>query len=277
MSDMLVSSQAYFGQLVIVCSFLGGMVFGGLLCFRQTRRTGILGFAATCAVVALIVAGTEIAEGGRTIGHVLAAAAVIGFLFPIVGAAPACAIIGIARLLRAITRRTVKAMRTFSSNVVTDVLRIAKRRSDQECGPRRLSKASRLSTTFLVLTGTMFIGLNMGAISALATRFAPRLSIVTNCLDLISLILVTPKLFTIEERDNVRDLSIQTLRPFTITKITIPRNILTPVLRATMFVLLLFISKYLLDYNASKILVICGTLQDICQYPFPRDICQSIL
>ena len=141
MSDKLVSSQAYFGPLVIVCAFLAGMVFGGLLCFRQTPRTGILGLAATCTVMALIVAGSEIAEGGRTIGHVLAVVAVIGFLFPIVGTALACAIIGIARLLRAITRGTVKAIWTFSGNVLTD-LRIVKRPSDQECGSRRLSKAA---------------------------------------------------------------------------------------------------------------------------------------
>jgi hypothetical protein len=48
---------------------------------------------------------------------------------------------------------------------------------------------------FLVLTGIMLVGLNIGAISDLATRVAPRLSVVTNFLDLMSLILVTPKLF----------------------------------------------------------------------------------
>ena len=207
MFDKLASSQPHFGPLVIVyLLLLGGMIFGGLLCFRQTRRAGIRGLAVTCAVVALIIAGADIAEGGHTIGHVLGVAAAIGFVFPLVGTALACAIIGIVRLLRAIIRRTVKAIWTFSGNVLTDVRRITKRSSDQEPGPRRLSKASRLSVTFLVFTGIMLVGLNIGPISAVLTRFAPRLSVVTNSLDVISIILMTPKLFTIEA--DVPDLKI---------------------------------------------------------------------
>jgi hypothetical protein len=130
---------------------------------------------------------------------------------------------------------------------------------------------------FLVLTGIMLVGLKIGAISALATSVAPRLSIVTNCLDTISLILLTPKLFTIEARDNVRDLSIQMPRSFTFNKITIPRNILTPIFRAAMFLLLLLRLKYLGDYNASQLLVICETLNKIFANPFCDYISKHVI
>jgi hypothetical protein len=263
MSDKLVSSQASFGPLVIVyLLLLGGMIFGGLLCFRQTRRAGIRGLAATCSVVALIVAGWDIAEGGHTLGHVLVVAAVIGFVFPVVGTALACAIIGIARLLWTITRRTIRAIRTFGGDVLTDVRRIAKRPNDQERGPRRLSKASRLSVTFLVFTGIMLVGLNIGAISAVLTRVAPRLSVVTNFLDVISLILMTPKLFTIEAEADVRDLN-QPMRSFTFNKIIIPRNILIPFYRAALILFLILLTKYLVDYNASQLLAVCASFNKI--------------
>src|SRR5690348_14472667 len=112
MSDKLVSSQYFIVYLLL----LGGMIYGGLLCFRQTRRAGIRRLAATCSVVALIVAGWDIAEGGHTLGHVLAVAAGIGFVVPLVGTALACALIGIAQLLWAITRRAVRAIRTFGGD-----------------------------------------------------------------------------------------------------------------------------------------------------------------
>jgi hypothetical protein len=211
--------------------------------------------------VALIVAGWDIAEGGHTLGHVLAVAAGIGFVVPLVGTALACALIGIAQLLWAITRRAVRAIRTFGGDVLTDVRRIAKRSSDQERGPRRLSKASRLSVTFLVFTGIMLVGLNIGSISAVLTRVAPRLSVVTSFLDVISLILMTPKLFTIEAA--VGDERIQTMRSFTFNKIIIPRNILIPFFRATLFLLLLLMTKYLADYNTSQLLAVCEIFNKI--------------
>jgi hypothetical protein len=128
--------------VTVILSFLAGIAFGALLCFRH-RRTGMLGLAATCAGMAVIVVVTETA-GGSTIGQALKMAAVFAFFPPIFGAVLACVIIVIARLLWRITRRTVKAIWTFSGNVLTDVRRIAKRPSDQERGPRRLSKASLL-------------------------------------------------------------------------------------------------------------------------------------
>jgi len=260
------------------------MVFGGLLCFRQTRRTGILGFATTCAVVALIVAGTEIAAGGRTIGHVLTATAVIGFLFPIVGAAPACAIIGSALLLRAFTRRTLRAIFAFTGDVRTDVRRVVKRpTSGQERGLRTLSRASLLSLTFLALAGITLFGLNIESVSNFATRFAPRLSIVTNVLDLLSLILVTPKFFAIETRDNIRDLSVEMLRSFTINKINIPRNTITAISFGIVFVfvsllvIVFLVMTYNRTYGTAHFLVLIETLDKIYPTPFAEYIVKQVL
>ena len=115
---------------VIVASFLGGVAIGGLLCFRHWR-TGMLTLAATCAGVAIIMVVTEIAEGDRTTSGVLKAA---GLAFvPVIGTVLACVIIGIAQLLWAIARRTLKAIWTFGGNVLTDILHIVKRPSGQEC------------------------------------------------------------------------------------------------------------------------------------------------
>jgi hypothetical protein len=274
MPGKLVSSEVYFGPLfaytVIVVSFLGGMAFGGLLCFRH-RRTGILTLAATCAGVALIVGVSEIAEGGRTIGHVLKVAAGLASL-PIVGAAFACVIIGIARLLWGVARRKLKAIWAFTGDVLTDVLRIVKRpTSGQECGPRTLSKAFLLSLVFLALTGIILFQLNIGAIWNVATRFTPRLSIVTNVLDLLSLILVTPKFFTIEARDNVRNVSVQTLRSFAMNKIIIPRTTITSILFGAVLVSLFFLSLLMLAYSvfyqASQLVVLDETVNKI--FPSP--------
>jgi hypothetical protein len=247
-------------KMAAVFAFFSPMIgaFGALLCFRHWR-IGMLGLAATCAGMAVIEVVTRPA-GGSTIGQVL----VFAFFSSMLGAVLASVIIVITRWLWRITRRTVKAIGTFGGDVLTDVRGIAKRPTDQERGPRRLSKASRLSVTFLVFTGIMLVGLNIGAISAMLTRVAPRLSVVTNCLDVISLILMTPKLFTIESEADVLDLKIiQPMRSFTLNKIVIPRNILVPFYRATLIIFLIFISKYLVDYNASQLLAVCASFNKI--------------
>ena len=126
MPDNLISSQTdvsliFFADTVLVASVVGGVAFGVLLCFRRYRRTGMLGLAATCAGVGLIVVVTEIVQGGDTISHALmVAAGLIGF-FPILGAALACIIIGIARLLWAIARRVRKAIWNFSDSILKDM------------------------------------------------------------------------------------------------------------------------------------------------------------
>ena len=253
---------------VIVASFLGGVAIGGLLCFRH-RRTGMLALAATCAGVALIMVMIQIAEGGRTTGDVLKAA---GLAFsPVVGTVLACVIIGTTRLLWGIARRTLKAIWTFGGNVLTDILH--HREKIQRPRMRTtwtLSKASRRSLKFLVLIGIILILLNIGTIWNLATRVTPRLSIVTNVLDLISLILVTPKLVSIETRDNVRDLSIQTLRSLTINKINIPRSAITYILGGmilvSLFPLLLLMLAYSL-YQFSQLIALGETLNNI--FPSP--------
>jgi hypothetical protein len=83
MPGKLVSSEVYFWPLfeyaVLVTSFLGGIIFGGLLCFRRWR-TGMLGLAVTCAGMAMSVGVSGIAAGGRTIGDLLKEAAVLACL-----------------------------------------------------------------------------------------------------------------------------------------------------------------------------------------------------
>jgi hypothetical protein len=271
--DTAVSGHAYlvlFVRTVLAASSLGGFTFGALLCFRHWRRTGVLGLAATCAGLALIVVVSDTAEGS-TIGHSLMVAAGLAVVHPIGGAVLASVIIVITRWLWRITRRTGKAIGSFSGNVVTEVRRIAKRPSDQERGPRRFSKASRLSVTFLVFTGIMLVALNIESISNWATRIAPRLSIVTNVLDLLSLILVTPKFFAIETRDNVRDVSVEVLRSFTMNKIIIPRNTITAITFGAVIVLLLvvlfLVMEYNLTYGTANVLAFIETLNKI--YPIP--------
>jgi hypothetical protein len=72
---------------------------------------------------------------------------------------------------------------------------------------------------------------------------------------------MTPKLFTIEAA--VGDERIQTMRSFTFNKIIIPRNILIPFFRATLFLLLLLMTKYLADYNTSQLLAVCEIFNKI--------------
>jgi hypothetical protein len=80
---------------------------------------------------------------------------------------------------------------------------------------------------FLVVTLVIFAQLNIGAIWDFAAHVLPRLSIVTNVLDLLSLLLATPKLYSIETRDNVRNLSVRTLRLFNYKFETPPSTINT--------------------------------------------------
>jgi hypothetical protein len=199
--------------------------------------------------------------GDKTRGRQHGQALVFALFSSMLGAVLACVVIVITRLLWAIPRRTVRAIWTFGGDILADVRRIAKRPSDQERGPRRLSKASRLSVTFLVFTGVMLVGLKIGDISAMLTRVAPRLSVVTNFLDVISLILMTAKLFTIEA--DVDDLQTQTMPSTTFNKIIIPRNILIPFFRATLLLLLLLMTKYLVDYNAPQLLAVCEAFNKI--------------
>jgi len=274
MPDQVVSAQAYLGLLfactVLGTSVLAGMAFGALLCFRR-RRTAMLGLAATCAGVALIVVLTETAEGSP-ISHALEVAAGLASL-PIVAAVVAFILVGIARSLWAIARRTLNAIWSFGSNILADCLRIVTNPSGQERESRTLSKASRLTLRYLAFAEILVVALNIGAIADLATQVAPRLSIVTNVLDLISLILITPKLFTIETRDNVRGISMQTLRSFTLNKIVIPPNHVTYIIGAAMFVSLFslfpLVMKYLLDYQRSQLLEISNILKHTFPTPFP--------
>jgi hypothetical protein len=88
---------------------------------------------------------------GRTTSDVLKAAGLA--LSPVVGTVLACVIIGTARLLWGIGRRTLKAIWTFSGNVLTDILHLVKRPSGQECRPPwTLSISSRRSLKILVLS-----------------------------------------------------------------------------------------------------------------------------
>jgi hypothetical protein len=91
--------------VTVILSFLAGIAFGGLLCFRHWR-TGMLGLAATCAGMAVIVVVTE-TVGGSTIGQALKMAAVFAFFSPMLGAVLACVIIVITRWLWRITRPDV--------------------------------------------------------------------------------------------------------------------------------------------------------------------------
>ena len=171
---------------------------------------------------------------------------------PIGVAALTSVIIGITMFLWRVARRTLRAICAFTGDVLTDVLRAVKRpTSGQERGLRTLSRASLLSLIFLALAGIILFLLNIDSISTLVTRFTPRLSIVTNVLDLISLILITPKFFTIEARDNVRDVSVQMLRSFTINKINIPRTTITSIVFGAVVVSLLVLSLLVLAYDQS--------------------------
>jgi hypothetical protein len=226
---------------VIVASFLGGVAIGGLLCFRHWR-TGMLALPATCAGVALIMVMTEIAEGDHTTSGVLTAA---GLAFvPVIGTVLACVIIGTAWLLWAIFRRVPKAIGTFGGNVLTDFLRIVKRRSNKEDQPWALSKASLITLRFLAAAGLILFLLNIGALWHLTTLVMPRLSIVTNVLDLISLVLVTPKLSEL-----------------------LPPRTLTFVFRGALFlslyVLLLLALAIFINYTIPQFLELIGTVNKI--------------
>jgi len=256
------------------------MVFGGLLCFRRWR-IGMLGLAGTCLGMAMSVGASGIAAGGRTIGDLLKEAAVLACI-PIVVAALTSIIIGITLYLRWLVRRTLRAISAFTGDVRTDVRRVVKRpTSGQERGLRTLSRASLLSLTFLALAGITLFGLNIESISNLATRFAPRLSIVTNVLDLLSLILVTPKFFAIETRDNIRDLSVEMLRSFTINKINIPRNTITAISFGIVFVSLLVLVFLVMEYNrtygTTHFLALIETLNKIYPTPFADYIIKQVL
>lgn len=184
------TGQAYLGPVgtVFVASILGGMASGWLLWFRHWR-TGMLTLAATCGGMAMIVAVTEI-TGGSTIGHALKVGTGLAVVCPLIGTALACLV----WLLWSILRRLLKAIWTFGGNVLTDFLRIVKRQSDEEYRSQRSSKAFLITLRFLSVAGIMLFAFNIGTLWHLATRVMPRLSIITNVLDLISLVLVTPKI-----------------------------------------------------------------------------------
>jgi hypothetical protein len=171
-----------------------------------------------------------------------------------------------------VARHTLKAIWASTGDVLTDVLRVVKRpTSGQERGPRTFSKASLLSLAVLSFTVIILFLLKIGAISNLATRFSPRLSIVTNVLDLLSLVLVTPKFCTIQTRDNVRDVSVQTLRSFTINKINIPRTTMASVYFGAVLVSVLVLSLLVLTYDRSygtpQLLALTETLNKISPSP----------
>jgi hypothetical protein len=241
--------QLIFVVTVVLASFLGGIVSAGLICFRR-RQTGMLALAATCAGTALIVA-TTVVTGGGTIEHAGALGAKYAFV-PLVGAALVCLIVSIARIVRAIVRAVVKSVYAFSSDVLSDIRRVAAKRTDwSQDSLREVSKSSRRGLAFIAVLAVVLFGLNARAISDLATRLAPKLSTVTNVLDLISFILVTPKLFTIEIKNNLLDAYIHTLQGYTLGKVQLPRNIVTYSIGAMLllfsFSLLPLTLSYLLD------------------------------
>jgi hypothetical protein len=199
----------------------------------------MLALAAICAGVALIMVVTQIAEGRRTTGDVLKAAGV-GFS-PIIGTVLACVIIGIVRLLWWIIRRTLNHL-SLKSLVYIGVYIVA----------------------ILVL-------LNIGPIWNLAARVAPRLSTVTNVFDLISFIMVTPKLSSTEIKDNILDLCVQTLRLFTFNKINIPPSPATRILGGAILVslypLLTLITAYSL-HQFSQLIELGEIFNKILPNPF---------
>jgi hypothetical protein len=257
------------GTVTVILSFLAGMAFGVLLYFRH-RRTGIVGLAATCAGMALIVVVTETA-GGSTIGHALKMAAFFGLFSPMLGAVLACIIIVIVRFLCRITRRALEAVRTFIANVLTDVCRIVTRR-----GPRTLSNASFRTLAFLVFTVFIYVYLNIPAIWDFAERVLPRISVITNVLDLLRLLLATPKFSTMETRENVRGFSILTLRLFTF-KFEIPHSALAYVFGGAIIVsmplLLLLALSISQSYGNAQFIMLFKEVDTI----FPNPVFDCIL
>ena len=209
---------------IMLTSLLGGMISAGLICARR-RRIGVLILALSCAGAALIVA-TTIATGGGTIAEAGATGAKYA-LIPLAGAILIYVVVLLARIVWAIVRaivsilvRSVHAFNTFISEVARDIYQhLAKSADSSKDSRQALSKSSRRGLALIGISLIMLLGLNAKPISDLTARIAPRLSVITNIMDLISFILVTPKLFPVGVKDRLLNVYMHILQIDTLSQV----------------------------------------------------------
>lgn len=111
---------------------------------------------------------------------------------------------------------------------------------------------------FVAVLSTALFELNAKVISDFVTQLSPKLTTITNILDLISFVLVTPKLFTKDIRDNLLHAHTQTLQFYTLGKVQMPHNTITYFIGAFLllctFSLFPLFLLYLNDLNFSLLL-----------------------
>ena len=116
--------------------------------------------------------------------------------------------------------RSVHAFNTFISEVARDIYQhLAKSADSSKDSRQALSKSSRRGLALIGISLIMLLGLNAKPISDLTARIAPRLSVITNIMDLISFILVTPKLFPVGVKDRLLNVYMHILQIDTLSQV----------------------------------------------------------
>ena len=237
---MPVVSHFLIPGLVLAASSAGGAWSAWRMCFGRWRN-GLRTLAATAVVVGVLVAaGSTSAHGAATGIRFATFLLVIALLFSVP--------IAIVRLARFVVSRAFGEAKVYWRNLARDLGQIVAHRSDDsEVLPRIFSKHFRVTVTVLLLICVITFGLNAKRILAFASQIAPRLSVVTNVLDLFSFTLATPKFFTAEVKDSMLRLYMLTLQSYTFGRVQFPRNAFTYSLGALLFLCTFSLFPFLSD------------------------------
>jgi hypothetical protein len=254
-----------FAVTVVLSSFLFGMISGGLICFRRWRA-GLIALAVTYAATASTVATTIVTENG-TARHAAALGAIYG-LVPLVGTGLVCIGFLAVRFLRATIRAVVNSTWNFGATVLAGVHRvIAKPADHRDEYPRHLNKSSRRALSFLSVLLAISIGLHATTISGFLVYLAPKLPTATNILDLISFVMVTPKLFNEEAKNNLLATYIGVVRIYTLGKMRVPGNTITYSIGAMLLLCTFSLFPFLLiefnEINFSQLLSITSQFSQL--------------
>lgn len=230
--------------LVLGASSVGGAISAWLICYGRWRD-GLRTLVATSAATTVVVGATVAA--GSTFSH--GAATGIKFaVFPVTVALLVCVPISILRLARFAVSRAFVGAKEYWRNISRDIGQVTVHRADHpEAQPRTFSKHFWVTAAVLLLICVIMFGLHAKSISDFAASVAPRLSIITNVLDLLSFILATPKLFTTEVKDTLLRLYILVLQSYTFGKVQFPKNTFTYSLGALLFLCTFSLFPFLLD------------------------------
>jgi hypothetical protein len=189
-----------------------GGLCSGLLISVRWRKSG-----AYCLAISTIIGHGTFGSAINQSGHRQFSAAFTTF-----GAVLPCLVTLLLLSAKWVIWRVFGAVGWFGKALTSDMLtgihrlrRLQKRKNTSgtsACPQDTVKLPWRWIVRFILMTVLLLTGRNAKSILDFLHDSAPRMSVVTNTLDLVSLILLTPKLFSGEARDNLHHLFLEIAR-----------------------------------------------------------------